>query len=1042
MIYSKASSFSIVLIFTALCLLGWLAIPHLSLSLENEQKGNKMSIITSWPNTSAQKIERELTRTIEGAVSNINGIQNINSISSQGECTITLEANEHIDIDYLRLNILQELRRLYIDLPVGVSFPQISLSNQSVDQKAVLIYTLRSEKSSEEVEKYANNQIKPKLAFINGLDHIEVFGGNKNQYHISYDFAQMTKLNISIDDVIIAIKNFYNDENIGWIEVNNKETDSSESVFHQVKLSGSESLNLTEIPISRINSRVINLGQIAKIEIQKTEPDEYFRINGQNAIHIVLYALPKSNAISLVKSIEEELEIIKSNLPAGFFLEESYNSTKYIKEELKTITYRTLFTIIILLLFLVLISFNWRYVAVIVLSLITTMSISFIIYYLFGIDIHLYSLAGITVSFGLIIDNSIVMADHLLHRGNLKVYTAILASTITTVASLVVIWFLPEELKLGLWDFAAIILINLLVSLIIALFYLPALMNLLKPYTVRSTYSYYKKRLISKFNKAYFFLLYFLLKYRRWSIALLIWMFGLPLFMLPSEIDKDKWGASLYNATLGNEWYKDHLKTPINKYLGGSLRLFNFYVFENSYYTKAEETKLYVDAAMPKGANIHQLNEVIEKIELLLSPYKNKIKYQTSVRSPQYANISIQFAKNTDPIFPYVLKSKLISNSLNFGGMSWNVYGVGKGFSQSEGLSEMIHFKLSLKGYNLDELDRWAEKIKLKLEEHPRVDKVNTSANKQWWQQDKAIEYVGKLNNEKLSYNQIHLSQLIQEIRLQSNNANQLVSINRLQPFQQLLFSPNLNYQKDDWSLLHMSSTPNKVGDFMTIEKQDEEEAIYKENQSYHKLIDFKYMGSIKFANEYLEDVIKEIKSQLPLGYSIKSLQNFRINKDSNNYIFAILIIIFLMYLICSILFESLTWPFAIILMVPFSFIGIFLIFYYFDFNFDQGGYASFILVGGLVVNASIYLLNDFSSLRKQNKQNSLKNYIKAFNRKIIPILLTILSTVLGLIPFIAFGQNEVFWFALAIGTIGGLIFSLILVFFFFPLFFLKHPYI
>lgn len=1040
MIYSKASSFSIILISAALSMLGWFAIPHLSLSLEKEQEGNSLSIVTSWPKASAQQVERELTRIIEGAISNINGIRNVKSVSKKDKSSINIEASELVNMDHLRLNIVQALRRIYTQLPEGVYFPQITQSNHSFDRKAILIYTLRSTDLSEEIEKYANNQIKTRLAFIKGLDYVEVFGGNKNQYYIEYDLEQMMQLNLTLEDVISAIRNYYNEENIGWVSSKKGNNSLSESIFQQVKLSGSNEDHLADIPIANIEGRIINLGQIAKIEIREKEADEYFRINGQDAIHMVLYALPNSNAIALTKAVEKEIALIKKQLPNGYVLEESYNSTKYIEKELNTIFLRTLFTIIILLVFVILVSFNWRYVFMIILSLITTISISFILYFLIGIDIHLYSLAGITVSLGLIIDNAIVMADHLLHRGDLKVYPAILASTLTTAVALIVIWFLPEELKLDLWDFAAIIAVNLLVSLVVALFYLPALIQLLKLKTSGNSYSSFRKRLILKFNKVYFIFLSFLLKYRKWAILFLVWMFGLPFFMLPGEIDKYHWGATAYNATIGSEWYKDHLKSPINKYLGGSLRLFNFYVFENSYYSKPEETRLNVDAALPKGADIHQLNHVIKQIESQLLPYNNKIKYQTSIRSPQYANISIQFDENADPMFPYILKSKLISGSLNLGGMSWNIYGVGKGFSQSEGLSETINFKLALNGFNLEKLYQWAEKIQLKLEEHPRVKNVNTSANKQWWYNEKSFEYFGLIDYEKLTYKQIHLSQLLNEIKLQSNNMNHLVTINGLQSNNQLVFSPIMDHRKDDWSLLNVSSSPDKIGDFMKIEKQAEEEAIYKENQSYLKLIDFKYIGSMRFANEFLEEVVDEIKLQLPLGYSIKSLQNFRVNKDSNFYILAMLIIIFLMYLICSILFESLSWPFAIILMVPFSFIGIFLTFYYFDFNFDQGGYASFILVGGLVVNASIYLLNDFSSLKNQNNQTSLRNYIKAFNRKIIPILLTILSTILGLIPFVAFGQNEVFWFALAIGTIGGLTFSLILIFFFFPLFFLKYP--
>ena len=122
--------------------------------------------------------------------------------------------------------------------------------------------------------------------------------------------------------------------------------------------------------------------------------------------------------------------------------------------------------------------------------------------------------------------------------------------------------------------------------------------------------------------------------------------------------------------------------------------------------------------------------------------------------------------------------------------------------------------------------------------------------------------------------------------------------------------------------------------------------------------------------------------------------------------------------------------------MIPVSFIGVFLTFYLFDFNFDQGGFASFILLSGIVVNAGLYIINDYNNFRrKHNNATGLKLYMKAFNHKIVPIFLTIISTVLGLVPFVWSGQKEVFWFAFAAGAMGGLIFSVVAILIYLPLF-------
>lgn len=126
--------------------------------------------------------------------------------------------------------------------------------------------------------------------------------------------------------------------------------------------------------------------------------------------------------------------------------------------------------------------------------------------------------------------------------------------------------------------------------------------------------------------------------------------------------------------------------------------------------------------------------------------------------------------------------------------------------------------------------------------------------------------------------------------------------------------------------------------------------------------------------------------------------------------------------------FESLLLPLAIIGLIPVSFIGCFLIFAATGTAFDQGGFASLVMLAGLVVNAGIYIVQEW---RLQNPVH--QSFVKAYNHKIVPTLLTILSTALGLVPFLLDGPDEVFWYAFALGGIGGLLFSLIALVFFLP---------
>ena len=121
-------------------------------------------------------------------------------------------------------------------------------------------------------------------------------------------------------------------------------------------------------------------------------------------------------------------------------------------------------------------------------------------------------------------------------------------------------------------------------------------------------------------------------------------------------------------------------------------------------------------------------------------------------------------------------------------------------------------------------------------------------------------------------------------------------------------------------------------------------------------------------------------------------------------------------------------------MVIPISLIGLFLTYYVFDIKVDSGTFASMLLLCGITVNASIYILNDYNNIIKTSRISPLLTFRKSFNAKITSILLTVLSTILGFVPFLI-GERERVWFTLAVGTIGGLVMSIVGIYFFLPIF-------
>lgn len=174
--------------------------------------------------------------------------------------------------------------------------------------------------------------------------------------------------------------------------------------------------------------------------------------------------------------MRKRITALQQQLPAAYQLRTEYDATQYIEENLQRIGIQSGFAVMILFLFVLLTTRSWRYMGLIGVSMAVCLLLSVILFYAFNVEIHLYSLAALTTSLGIIIDNVIVMIDHYRRYRNLKVFSALLGATLTTCAGLAVIWFLPDEARIDLLDFAVVMVITLGVSLVVAVGFVPALM--------------------------------------------------------------------------------------------------------------------------------------------------------------------------------------------------------------------------------------------------------------------------------------------------------------------------------------------------------------------------------------------------------------------------------------------------------------------------------------------------------------------------------------------------------------------------------------
>ncbi|MEG0468148.1 MAG: efflux RND transporter permease subunit [Mucinivorans sp.] len=1032
----KLSSFSVILSMVVLMIIGAAMIPLLGIQYQPTKKSQSLSVSYSWSGASARVVEQEITSKLEGLFAPILGVSGISSVSFKDGGSINIDFKEDANLDALRFEISSKIRQIYPSLPSGSSYPSLSSSTTGEYTPPMLTYTINADLPTWQIQEYAKKGIADPLSRIEGVKQVNVSGATPFEWVITFDPERCKTAGISPREIQLQIINRISQFELGNITANNNE------LTRVILRSGEAKIeNWGEIPIKNIAGRIITLSDIATIDYSQALPTYYYRLNGLNNINLTITPEKHVNTLRLSDEIKEQVAQIEKTLPTGYSLSLVSDSSVYIRGELNKIYLRSGLSLLILLLFVFLVSRSLRYLLLIVITLTANILIAFIFYNIFSLEIHLYSLAGITVSLGLIIDTSIIMIDHYGRYRNLKVFIAILAALLTTIGALSIVLFLPADQRANLVDFSAVIVINLAVSMFVSLFFIPALLGKLPVGALtRRRKSSKRLRRVAKITELYRRWILWSKRHKWIYITALILGFGIPVQLLPIKLGQpeyqgqpvdslDRW-QKFYNSTIGGELYQTKIKKWLEPALGGSMRLFAKSALngEVNFRDENERTYLSIKAALPEGCTIHQLNDAIGDMEILLSGYKEVEAFQTMVSAYNNAQITVTFTPEAEKsAFPYMLKNIATSKATALGGATWGIYGVGQGFSNNVS-SGWKSNRIELAGYNYEQLYRYAKELADTLSLNPRVSGVEIAGDINWGSSSTFTEFYLDFNFEKFALYGVNPSEYYSAIE-QNLFRTSLPSIYREGVRENVVLVSAGAEEFDVWHLgndiLKVGEHYVKLSELGSIAKRRSGNNIYKTNQEYTLLVAFDFVGSQNLASRVTKRNIDKLRATLPLGYKVKE-QGWGWWSNNLGVQYAlILLIIAIIYFICSVLFESLLQPLVIILMIPVSFIGVFLTFWLFDLKFGQGGFASFVLLCGLVVNAGIYVINEY---------NRVGNYLRAFNRKIVPILLTITSTVLGMIPFVVVSR-EPFWFSFATGVMGGMIFSVTAIFIVMPIF-------
>ena len=938
-----------------------------------------------------------------------------------------------------RFEVASAIRNLYPKLPEEVSYPAISIATGGTRESDMLVYTIKADLPSRRIEEYVEAHMSTPLSQTEGVGKVSLSGVTPFEWVITFDPKAMEVNGISAADLAAAFRDYFRSDVIGLTTLPHADGTDRSIVL---KLRNRASLNFGDIPIARRNGRIYHLRDFATARWCEAPPSTYFRINGLNTITLSIGCEASTNMLRVAENVKEEMQRLQAAFPPGISATLSYDASEYVSGELHKIYLRTLLCVAILMLFVYLVSRDFNYLLIIAVTLAVNILVAVVFYNLLNLDIHIYTLAGITVSLGIIIDSSIIMVDHYSYYRNRRVFVSILGALLTTIGALGIVWLLPEKQQANLTDFSLVIVINLVVSLIVALLFIPALLDKFPLKRSMTVSSVKRRRLTVRVSRAYARFIGWGRRHRWLFIVALIWGFGIPTFLLPEKIEPEKGetpgrGTELYNKIMEGRFMTEH-RSFLDKFLGSSLHLFHTATSRYNNFREPEQKVLYVNAGMAEGCTVQQLNDVVRHMENYICQFDEVDMFRTRITSYDNARIEITFKPEYENSgFPSMLKQELTSAAINFGGATWRVWGIDDNSFNNNIVSSYRSNQIRLRGYNYDQLAAYADRLIDSLSTNRRVSEPEIMDGDAWTLPHN--EFTIRYDDERIAATGLDVSDyytILNTMLYQSR----LPSVYNGEELQQVILESGDRDRFDRWHIANaqvgIDSLRTKLSTVGTIEKHRTGISIRRSKQSYEILVGFDFIGSYELGKRLIERTVRQLNDEiLPIGFRADSPSHNFGRKEKQQQAWLILLVVAIIYTMCTILFESLRKPLVIILMIPISFIGVFLSFGWSDFIFDQGGFAAFVLLCGIVVNAGIYLINEEDTCAAISGKRGIALYLKAFNHKIVPISLTILSTILGLAPFLYDGPEEVFWFAFAIAAISGTFFSVIALLIYLPIF-------
>ncbi len=989
------------LIFVAFAVFGIFSLMNTSLANFPDFDANVVLVMSSYPGASASDIENNLTKVLENTLNGVEDLKDITSRSKENVSIVVLEFEYGTDIDEACNNIRDKLDLVNSSLPDGASVPV--LFKFGMDDMPVLILSAKADKSLMGLDKILDDKLVTPLGRVKGVGTVSVSGAPEREIHVYCDPNKLEAYGLSVSGISQTIASENRNVPSGSIDI------GAESFTLRVEKEFKDPSELLDIVVSTKNGQTVYLRDVATVIDGLEEKSQESFTNGERAAMIAVQKQSGANTVNVIKSVKEKLKTIEPTLPSDVKITTVVDSSTNILNTLNSLKETIIITLLVVMLVVYIFLGRWRATFIIVLSIPIALLGSLIYLYATGNTLNIISMSALSIAIGMVVDDAIVVLENIsthLERGEKpteaavhgtsEVGISVIASTLTMLCV-----FLPLTMVSGMAgimfkQLGWIVSIIMIISTTAALTLVPMLCSRMLSNKPKN----------GKLHRAIF-------------------------DNVEKFLDKISNG---YAKIIG--WCMNHRKTVIFSGLAifvAVLVLLGPGV-KTEYFPHSDEGRLTVSIELPVGTEQTVTGEFAKN-------FAARIKSEI----PEIQVLQYRFGQaSTDNVWGSMQSngSYIISMNINLGSMEdrerssseiadiirkdLREYPEVKKGTVSEGMGGVggaASITLEIYGYDFDETDRVAKEIQGKMLDNENFTQVVLSRD------DYTPEYQVDFDRTKLALNGLNSTTAAAAFSAAMNGS--VGSYYREEGDEyniRVIYDKKFRSSTQDIENIIVYTPAGKavrIKDLGTVVEAKVPPTIERKNRERYITV----TGIVATGHALSEAVAATnaiIKTtEIPNNITTDISGDFEDQQSMFlNLVVLMVLIIILVYMVMASQFESFMSPFVIMFSVPFAFTGVILGLWATNTALGVMAMIGIIILLGIVVKNGIVLI-DYTILMRERGMSVIDASVTAARSRLRPILMTTLTTVLGMVPMaVGRGEGSELWRSLGMTVCWGLTIS------------------